>query len=221
MFRNYCKAIHRWLAVPFGIFFMVACLTGAILVFEKEITRCIQSSSPETTAIAVPAEQSEHLPFFKQTRAFHRWLFMVPAEKPALTPGRVIMGCNAFAALIILLTGLVMWWPKNFRQLSSQLRLTVNKGTLRFAFSYHRLAGILAVVVLPLTLLTGPTWSFVPYKEAVSHILGNPPKGTLFLIHSGGWGGVPTQILLFLILLLAAFLPLTGYYIWYRRCRKR
>ena len=33
------KKIHLWLSVPVGLIISVICLTGATLVFEKEITR--------------------------------------------------------------------------------------------------------------------------------------------------------------------------------------
>ena len=41
MWRKTVKKIHLWLAVPFGIVIVCSCLTGAALVFEKEITEWI------------------------------------------------------------------------------------------------------------------------------------------------------------------------------------
>lgn len=42
--RKIFHDIHLWLAVPFGIFITLSCLTGALLVFETEITERIQKN---------------------------------------------------------------------------------------------------------------------------------------------------------------------------------
>lgn len=36
------RKIHLWLALPFGLIIIVICLTGAILIFEKEITQLVR-----------------------------------------------------------------------------------------------------------------------------------------------------------------------------------
>ena len=41
--RRFFKNIHLWLSLPFGIVMSVTCFTGAILIFEKEITESVQS----------------------------------------------------------------------------------------------------------------------------------------------------------------------------------
>ena len=37
------RKIHLWLSVPFGIIITLICFSGAMLVFEPEITRSIRS----------------------------------------------------------------------------------------------------------------------------------------------------------------------------------
>ncbi|MDE6307182.1 MAG: PepSY domain-containing protein, partial [Muribaculaceae bacterium] len=37
------RKIHLWLSVPFGIFITLICFSGAMLIFEPEITRVIKS----------------------------------------------------------------------------------------------------------------------------------------------------------------------------------
>ena len=39
------KKLHLWLSLPFGLIIMTTCLTGALLVFEKEITALVQHES--------------------------------------------------------------------------------------------------------------------------------------------------------------------------------
>lgn len=40
-------------------------------------------------------------------------------------------------------------------------------------------------------------------------------------MHVGSFGGLATRVLWFVAALLGALLPLTGYYLWYKRTRRR
>lgn len=40
---KFFRKIHLWLSVPFGIFITLICFSGAMLIFEPEITRAVQS----------------------------------------------------------------------------------------------------------------------------------------------------------------------------------
>ncbi|MDE6236819.1 MAG: PepSY domain-containing protein, partial [Muribaculaceae bacterium] len=37
------RKIHLWLSVPFGIIITLICFSGAMLIFEPEITRSVKS----------------------------------------------------------------------------------------------------------------------------------------------------------------------------------
>ena len=52
--RQFFHQIHLWLSIPLGILISVICLTGAILVFEKEIT---QMMYPETQTTQAEGQQ--------------------------------------------------------------------------------------------------------------------------------------------------------------------
>lgn len=43
--RKLFKKLHLWLSLPFGLIIMTTCLTGALLVFEKEITELVRHDS--------------------------------------------------------------------------------------------------------------------------------------------------------------------------------
>ena len=40
---KFFRKIHLWLSVPFGIFITLVCFSGAMLIFEPEITRAVKS----------------------------------------------------------------------------------------------------------------------------------------------------------------------------------
>ena len=43
--RKLFRKLHLWLSLPFGLIIMTTCLTGALLVFEKEITELVRHDS--------------------------------------------------------------------------------------------------------------------------------------------------------------------------------
>ncbi len=42
MMRKIFKELHIWLSLPLGLVMSVICFSGAMLVFEKEITEMVQ-----------------------------------------------------------------------------------------------------------------------------------------------------------------------------------
>lgn len=60
----------------------------------------------------------------------------------------------------------------------------------------------------------GRLTSFTPYADLPSSA---KIRGQIYSLHTGTWGGWLTRILYFLAALLASALPVTGYYLWFRR----
>ena len=61
---------------------------------------------------------TQEMPFYTWVKQLHRWLFMVP-ENPrgGLSVGRVIMAISSMCMVLVLLTGVVIWWPKSKKML--------------------------------------------------------------------------------------------------------
>lgn len=60
----------------------------------------------------------------------------------------------------------------------------------------------------------GRLTSFTPYADLPSSA---KIREQIYSLHTGTWGGWLTRILYFLAALLASALPVTGYYLWFRR----
>ena len=54
--RKLFKKLHLWLSLPFGLIIMTTCLTGALLVFEKEITELVRLDS-----YTIPVRKTQRL----------------------------------------------------------------------------------------------------------------------------------------------------------------
>lgn len=114
----------------------------------------------------------ERLPFFQTVFRLHRWLMDSAPADGAVFWGRVVVGTSTLAFVVILLTGLVIWWPRNGRMFRNRLHITVNKGGNRFWYDLHVVGGFYALLLLLAMALTGLNWSFEWYREAVYGLFG-------------------------------------------------
>ena len=106
-------------------------------------------------------------------KKMHRWLMMPPEDTHGgMSVGRVIVGSSAIAMTLILITGIILWWPKNRKMLKARLSVRCNKGFRWFVYDSHVSLGAYAVIFLLLMSLTGPIFSFGCYRTAATKIAG-------------------------------------------------
>ena len=226
MIKKVIHLLHLWIALPLGIIFSVICLTGAILVFENETLQLLNPQADVSSMRKHAPERRELVgyDFFRETLRLHRWLLDAPAKKGERTAGKEIVGYATLGMTVVLLSGLVLWWPRNKRVLQNRLSVSTKKGTRRFLYDAHVSLGFYATVLLLVMCLTGLVWSFTWWREAFWAIFDFIPqegrKRFLYTLHTGLWGGTWTQVLYFLAALVGATLPLTGYYLWWKKKRR-
>ena len=248
------RKIHLWLAMPFGIVISIICLTGALLVIEKPVTRMLYpdfynevptthvQNSPHTTQGSpltvgtshdvpenrqkelhkVEKPKKKRLPFFRKVMQLHRWLLDPPAKKGEKSVGKIIVGVSTVAFVFTLISGMFIWWPRNGKVLLNRLQVKFSKGWRRFLLDAHVSLGFWTFLLLLLMALTGLTWSFSSYREIFYMLLGSDgtdaeTRRLVMSLHTGTWGGALTQTLYFLAALIGGTLPLTGYYLWWKR----
>ena len=224
--RKLFAKIHLWISLPLGILFSVICLTGAILVFENEALQLLNPSADVMSMGKHAPERKELVgyDFFHSTLRIHRWLLDAPAKKGERTVGKEIVGYSTLAMTIVLMSGIVIWWPRNRKVLKNRLSVTCSKGSRRFWYDSHVSIGFYATLLLLIMCLTGLVWSFTGWREAFWNLFDFiPPEGRkrfLYTLHTGSWGGLPSKIIYFLAALTGAVLPLTGYYLWWNKNKR-
>lgn len=227
MMKKVIHFLHLWIALPLGIIFSVICLTGAILVFENETLQLLNPQADVSSMQKHAPERRELVgyDFFRQTLRLHRWLLDTPAKKGERTVGKEIVGYATLGMSIVLLSGLVLWWPRNGRMLRNRLSVKTKKGARRFMYDAHVSLGFYATILLFAMCLTGLVWSFTWWRETFWTIFDFvPPEGRkrfLYTLHTGLWGGTWTQVLYFLAALVGGTLPLTGYYLWWKKKKSK
>ena len=168
--------------------------------------------------------KSQRAPFFQTMFSLHRWLLGSRPADGGIFWGKSIVGVSTLLMVVILITGLVIWWPRNRKVLKNRLSVTCSKGSRRFWYDSHVSIGFYATLLLLIMCLTGLVWSFTGWREAFWNLFDFiPPEGRkrfLYTLHTGSWGGLPSKIIYFLAALTGAVLPLTGYYLWWNKKKR-
>jgi len=120
--------------------------------------------------------------FFSVMLQLHRWLLSRDIGKP-------IVGYTTLVFVFILITGIIIWWPKGKKQLKHRLQIKTKNGWKRFWYDLHITGGMYVLIGLLVLSLTGLTYSFRWYSKAFYGAFGIEvaERG-----HGGG-GGAPQK----------------------------
>lgn len=325
-------------------------VTGVNISSDPERAYQVTLSKPRRASMYVDQYTGEIMgkyeraPFFNFMFRMHRWLLDSMKQDGGIFWGKMIVGTNTLMFVFVLISGVVVWWPRTRKALKNSLKIVANKGWRRFWYDLHVAGGMYALVFLLAMSLTGLTWSFQWYRTGFYKTFGvevqpgmghgnaaanatakggkrekspegrsgrpwnrgekpegrgehsesregrkhspytnwqqiyeqlaeaNPDyklisvsdgsasvalprfgnqrgtdrykfnprngeitettlykdldnsgkiRGWIYSVHVGSWGGMLTRILTFIAALVGASLPLTGYYLWIRRLKKR
>ncbi len=88
-------------------------------------------------------------------------------------PGRTINGYLAIPTLLVLASGLILWWPKKLKSLYQRLTIKFTAGFNRFNWDTHSALGIWALPILLIAVLTGIYFPFNgKIRPYIKHYIG-------------------------------------------------
>lgn len=241
MTKKTFRQLHLWLSLPFGLIISAICFSGAMLVFEKEITETIYHnlyfvepsdsqplpldrlislaqkeltgegeivgvtissdtgrayqmnlSQPHRAAIFVNQYTGEvlgqagRISFFQKMAHLHRAL-LVSMKSEGGKVANLIVGISTLLFVFILITGVIVWFPRSWRACGKSLKIVAGKGWRRFWYSLHIAGGMYATCFLLVMALTGLTWVFPWFHKGVFAVLA-PSEKKEQSHHSGGEG---------------------------------
>lgn len=226
MSRKLIYQIHLWLSIPLGLIITVICFSGATLVFKDEIRSALgmpkviahaaqhQKQSADVSADSVKAFQrkvdrmkkagmTDKPDFFTYTARLHKSLF-------AGKVGKYIVTYTTLFFVVILVSGVWIVWPRNRRQWRERFTVDTKKGNRKLWFDLHTSLGYWAVLWLLLLALTGVAFGLrlIPRGETMR---------LFHAMHVGSWGGVLTKVITFVVSVIGGTLPLTGYYLYFKK----
>ena len=159
-------------------------VTGVVVSHDPAEAYKVNISKPGRTAVYVDQYTGEvkgkagRLPFFNTVRRLHRWLMDTRPADGGIFWGKMIVGASTLAFVVILLTGVVIWWPRNRKMLKNRLKIVVSKGKNRFWYDLHVAGGFYALLFLLAMVLTGLTWSYGWYNKAFYGMFSNEKAKT-------------------------------------------
>ncbi|MBS0452882.1 MAG: PepSY domain-containing protein [Proteobacteria bacterium] len=83
--------------------------------------------------------------------------------------GKGVLAIVALAYLLLLVTGVVLWWPKRW---PPSLRIALGRGTLRALFDLHRTGGAVLGLLIAVSVATGAYMAWRPLGDVISGLAG-------------------------------------------------
>ncbi len=110
--------------------------------------------------------------FFMVMFRLHRWLLLDTEI------GRPIVGWATVVFALLVITGLVIWFPQHLKAWKQGLRIRFSGNWKRINHDLHNTLGFYSSILLLIMALTGLTWSFTWYRTGLNKMLGvHKPEG--------------------------------------------
>ena len=109
--------------------------------------------------------------WFYKVFALHRWLLGSDSSI-----GKLIVGISTLIFLFILLTGIILWWPKTRRIFNQRLKIKWNAGWKRINHDMHLVFGFYSAIFLFIFAFTGLAWSFEWFNNGIYKVTNSPVK---------------------------------------------
>lgn len=152
--------------------------TGVSILSDPERTWQVSLSKPRRAYLHVDPYTGEikgkyeRAPFFLTVFRLHRWLLDSMKPGGGIFWGKMIVGTSTLMFVFVLISGIVIWWPRTKRALKNALKITVNRSRHRFWYDLHTTGGMYALIFLLAMALTGLTWSFSWYRTGFYKVFG-------------------------------------------------
>lgn len=169
-------------------------VTGVSISSDAERAYQVNLSKPRRASVYVDQYtgevkgRHERAPFFLTMFKLHRWLLDGMKPDGGIFWGKMIVGISTLMFVFVLISGIVIWWPRTKKALKNSLKIAVGKGRRRFWYDLHVAGGMYALVLLLAMALTGLTWSFSWYRAGFYKVFGVEMKqraghGALQTVH--------------------------------------
>lgn len=90
----------------------------------------------------------ERAPFFLTMFRLHRWLLDSMKPDGGIFWGKMVVGVSTLMLVFVLISGIVIWWPRTKKALKNSLKIVADKGRLRFCTICTWQGGMYALILL-------------------------------------------------------------------------
>lgn len=131
-------------------------------------------------ALGQPAGQA----FFRFTMQIHRWL--AGGEFGAQEVGKQIVALSTIACIIFCITGLYLRWPRKPLDWRVWLALDLRRKGRALLWHLHIIVGTWLLIPYVIMSLTGLTWSYEWWRNALIDLSGAPRPAQMGQMQAGG-----------------------------------
>lgn len=129
----------------------------------------VQSSSWRGTVYLDPASGQEQ-GRRGETEGFVNTLFKLHSTLLLEADGKAILAWTALAYVLLLLTGIILWWPKRW---PGNWRIELNKNLMRALFDLHRIGGVVMGLLIAILVVTGAYMAWRPLGDVLNVLSGS------------------------------------------------
>ncbi len=203
--RRVLLQLHRWVGLASGLYILIICLSGCLIVFRRELDRTLCPGdivvTPSGRHIRTVCEPT----FVSRLAEFHDHLSLGRS-------GLLFNGLGALVVMLMCLSGAILWWPGPTRWWRSLL-LHPGVSPRRLLRDLHTVPGMW---LLPLILLWCVTGLYFAYP-ALFNDLTDDAIAWVVRLHFGRAFGTPVETLWVILGLAPAGLVVTGVLMWLPR----
>ncbi len=126
-----------------------------------QAARVLVSDKGIRTRVYLHPDTMEVLKTQDEGSTWDRWIFKLHGELMLGTPGSILVELAASWAIVMILTGLYLWWPRNAKGLAGVFYPRIGKGAKRFWRDLHSVVGVWISAWALVLLASGMPWAMV------------------------------------------------------------
>lgn len=181
--RGYAHVAHGPTLPPSAqVSAALAAVPGSVLnayelpVTTEQATRVLVGKGPQVIRVFVDPSTARVLHIVNDEDRFMRVIFYLHGELLAGTPGSMLVELAASWTIVMLLTGLYLWWPRGTR-LRGVLLPRLGQGSRIFWRDLHAVTGVWISAMALVLLLSGLPWAkswgglLKDARQAYSHMV--------------------------------------------------
>ncbi|VFR32580.1 Uncharacterized iron-regulated membrane protein; Iron-uptake factor PiuB [plant metagenome] len=126
-----------------------------------------------------------------ETEGFANALFKLHSSLWLQETGKAILAWVALAYLLLLVTGLILWWPRRW---PPSWKIELGKGTMRAFFDLHRVGGAAVGLVISVSVATGAYMAWRPIGNVITTLSGATPVAAPRIPKAGLHEGPPQSL---------------------------
>ncbi len=107
-----------------------------------------------------------------ESQGFTNALFKLHSALWLQETGKAVLAWVALVYLLLLVTGLMLWWPRHW---PPSWKMVLNKGNLRALFDLHRMGGAALGLLIAVSVATGAYMAWRPIGGFVTALSGTVP----------------------------------------------